>query len=46
VKEVLEYLADGMTVAEFLDDVPDLTEEDVQACLAYAGEQNTNGGGA
>jgi uncharacterized protein (DUF433 family) len=39
VYDVLEYLASGMTHAEFLDDFPDLTEEDIQACLAYAAEK-------
>lgn len=36
VKDVLEYLAGGMTPQEILDDFPDLTAEDIQACLAYA----------
>ena len=36
VKDVLEYLAAGMTVHDVLEDFPDLTEEDIQACLAYA----------
>ena len=36
VYDVLEYLASGMSVAEILADFPDLTEEDIQACLQYA----------
>lgn len=36
VYDVLEYLASGMTEAEILGDFPDLTREDVQACLAFA----------
>jgi uncharacterized protein (DUF433 family) len=36
VQDVLEYLAGGMTVAEILDDFPDLQAEDIQACLGYA----------
>ena len=36
VKDVLEYLAGGMTVNEVLADFPELTVEDVRACLAYA----------
>ena len=36
VKDVLEYLADGMTVDELLADFPELTVEDVRACFAYA----------
>jgi uncharacterized protein (DUF433 family) len=36
VRDVLEYLAGGMTVPELLADFPELTPEDVRACLAYA----------
>jgi uncharacterized protein (DUF433 family) len=36
VADVLEYLASGMTVDEVLRDFPELTPEDVQACLAYS----------
>jgi uncharacterized protein (DUF433 family) len=36
VKDVLEYLAGGMTVEELLSDFPELTVEDVRACFAYA----------
>lgn len=36
VRDVLEYLAGGMTVDELLVDFPELTAEDVRACLAYA----------
>ena len=39
VRDVLEYLAGGMTVPELLADFPELTEEDVRACLAYAASQ-------
>jgi uncharacterized protein (DUF433 family) len=39
VREVLEYLAGGMTVDELLADVPELTSEDVRACLAYDADQ-------
>jgi uncharacterized protein (DUF433 family) len=38
VYDVLEYLASGMTHAEILDDFPDLTEEDIRACLAFAAD--------
>jgi uncharacterized protein (DUF433 family) len=38
VRDVLEYLAGGMTPAEILEDFPDLTEEDIRACLAYAAD--------
>jgi uncharacterized protein (DUF433 family) len=36
VSDVLDYLASGMTHAEILADFPDLTEEDLRACLAFA----------
>jgi uncharacterized protein (DUF433 family) len=39
VRDVLEYLAGGMTVEELLTDFPELTPEDVRACLAYAADQ-------
>ena len=39
VYDVLSYLAAGMTVDEILADFPDLTREDVLACLAYAAER-------
>jgi hypothetical protein len=31
--------AAGMTVAEILDDLPYLTQEDIQACFAFAAER-------
>ena len=40
VQDVLEYLASGMSVEEILTDFPDLTEEDIRACLAYTVEQD------
>ena len=39
VRDVLEYLAAGMTPAQIVDDFPDLTLEDIQACLAYAADR-------
>ncbi len=36
VYDVLEYLAGGMTEAQILSDFPDLTREDIRACLAFA----------
>ena len=36
VCDVLEYLAGGMTEDEILSDFPDLTREDIRACLAFA----------
>lgn len=39
VGDVLGYLASGMTEAEVLADFPDLTHDDVLACLAFAAER-------
>ena len=39
VQDVLEYLASGMTIAEILSDFPELTENDIRACLAYAADR-------
>jgi uncharacterized protein (DUF433 family) len=39
VQDVLEYLAGGMTEAEILTDFPDLTREDIRACLAFAADR-------
>ena len=39
VYDVLSYLAAGMSPAEILDDFPYLTQEDIQACLAFAAER-------
>ena len=39
VCDVLDYLASGMSEAEILDDFPDLTSEDLRACLAFAADR-------
>jgi uncharacterized protein (DUF433 family) len=39
VTDVLEYLAGGMTVGEILAEFPDLTAEDIRACLAFAADR-------
>jgi uncharacterized protein (DUF433 family) len=39
VSDVLDYLAGGMTVQQVLADFPDLTEEDIRACLAFAADR-------
>jgi uncharacterized protein (DUF433 family) len=36
VYDVLDYLASGMTEGEVLEDFPELTQEDIRACLAFA----------
>lgn len=39
VYEVLEYLASEMTEQEILADFPDLTHEDLKACIAFAADR-------
>ena len=39
VGDVLGYLAGGMSEAQILADFPQLTRDDVRACLAYAAER-------
>ena len=39
VYEVLEYIASDMTEKEILDDFPDLTREDLKACIAFAADR-------
>jgi uncharacterized protein (DUF433 family) len=39
VSDVLDYLASGMTEDEILRDFPDLTREDIRACLAFAADR-------
>ncbi|MBK5966072.1 hypothetical protein CCR95_18805 [Thiocystis minor] len=38
VYDVLGWLANGMSVSDIIDDFPELTQEDVMACLAFAAE--------
>ena len=39
VTDVLDYLASGMSAEEILDDFPELTAEDIRACLAFAADR-------
>jgi uncharacterized protein (DUF433 family) len=39
VGDVLGYLAGGMTMDEIVADFPQLTRDDILACLAYAAER-------
>jgi uncharacterized protein (DUF433 family) len=39
VSDVLDYLAAGMSEDEVLRDFPDLTREDILACLAFAADR-------
>ena len=36
VYDVLDYLASGMSETEILSEFPDLTGEDIRACLCFA----------
>lgn len=42
VYDVLEYLASGMSAENILKDFPDLTHEDIRACLAFAADRERN----
>jgi uncharacterized protein (DUF433 family) len=39
VYDVLEYLAAGMSEDEIVADFPDLTREDIRACLSFAADR-------
>jgi uncharacterized protein (DUF433 family) len=39
VADVLGWLAAGMSHEEILRDYPELTEDDIRACLAYAADR-------
>jgi uncharacterized protein (DUF433 family) len=39
VYDVLDYLASGMSEADILADFPDLTANDIRACLAFAADR-------
>ena len=39
VGDVLSYLAGGLTEDEILRDFPQLTHDDIRACLAFAAER-------
>jgi uncharacterized protein (DUF433 family) len=39
VGDVLGWLASGMTYAEILTDFPELEQDDILACLAWAAER-------
>jgi len=40
VADVFDYLGGGMSIAEVLDDFPDLTAEDIRACFAFAADRD------
>jgi uncharacterized protein (DUF433 family) len=39
VSDVLQYLAAGISVEEILADFPELTADDIGACLAFAADR-------
>ena len=39
VYDVLDYLASGMSEDEIVKDFPELTREDIRACLAFAADR-------
>lgn len=39
VYDVLDWLASGMTPQEITDDYPELTLEDIKACLEFAADR-------
>jgi uncharacterized protein (DUF433 family) len=40
VSLILDFLADGMTITEILEEYPQLTTEDILACIAYGAEMS------
>jgi len=41
VGDVLGWLAAGLSHAQILADYPELTEDDIRACLAYAADRES-----
>ena len=39
VSDVLDYLASGMTADQIVADFPELSTEDIRACLAFAADR-------
>ena len=42
MRYVLGWLADGQTPAQIVADYPELTPEDIRACLAYAAARESH----
>ena len=42
VQSLLEFLAAGDSISDVLEEYPDLTREDVQACIEYASRLMAN----
>jgi len=43
VQDVLEWLANSMSVDDILGEYPELVRDDILACLAYAAERERHG---
>lgn len=39
VYDILSWLASGMTTKEIIEDYPEIREEDIQSCLAFAADR-------
>lgn len=39
VYDVLSWFANGMSIQDILDDFPELTENQIKACLSYAADK-------
>ena len=39
VYDILSWLASGMTINQIIEDYPELSEMQIQACLAYAADR-------
>ena len=39
VYDVLGWLASGMTTKQIIEEYPELSEDDIKACLAYAADR-------
>jgi len=39
VFDVLNWLANGMTISDIIEDYPELDENQIMACLAYAADR-------
>lgn len=42
VSDVLNWLANNMSIKEIQSDFPELTKESIQACLKYAANKESN----
>jgi uncharacterized protein (DUF433 family) len=40
VADIFDYLGGGMSIEEVLDDFPDLTSEDIQACFSFTADRD------